>query len=494
MDQSNVIIIGAGIAGLACAIRCRLKGYEVAVYESAAQPGGKLAEVRQSGYRFDAGPSLFTLPQQVEELFVLANKKPENYFTYTPLSCICKYFYEDGTTIQAFQEVHAFAEEIEHQTGEPQQHIHAFLQKSKQLYDITSHVFLHRSLHRLQTYLKKDTLQSLVQVHKLNAFRSMHRENQRRFNDPRVVQLFDRYATYNGSNPYQAPATLNIIPHLEHNIGAFFPTKGMYDIPQSLYRLATELGVQFHFSQPVEEILIEQKRAVGVRVNGQQIRGDRVISNMDVVPTYRRLLPHQPAPERILTQPRSSSAIIFYWGMNRTFPELDLHNIFFSQDYEEEFEQLWDREAVSDDPTVYLYISSKHLAADAPAGGENWFCMVNAPADTGQDWDTLIDQTRTHIQQKLSRMLGVSIVDHLVCESILDPRTIASRTSSYQGALYGNSSNNPFAAFLRHPNFSRRIKGLYFCGGSVHPGGGIPLCLLSAKIVADLIPDVEKSD
>jgi phytoene dehydrogenase-like protein len=203
---------------------------------------------------------------------------------------------------------------------------------------------------------------------------------------------------------------------------------------------------------------------------------------MDVVPTYRRLMPEQPAPERILEQPRSTSALIFYWGMDRSYPELHLHNILFTEDYPAEFHALTETKTLHPDPTVYINISSKVDPADAPPGGENWFTMINVPHDAGQDWEALRAKARRAILRKLEAMLGKPVEQHIVCEQVLDPPGIQSRTSSFLGALYGSSSDNRYAAFLRHANFSRRIKGLYFCGGSVHPGGGIPLSLLSARI------------
>jgi phytoene dehydrogenase-like protein len=214
---------------------------------------------------------------------------------------------------------------------------------------------------------------------------------------------------------------------------------------------------------------------------------DLVISNMDIYPTYRKLLPKEKAPEKTLAQEKSSSAIIFYWGIKKQFPQLDLHNIFFSKNYEEEFKHIFNKNSLYNDPTIYVNISSKYLPSDAPIGCENWFVMVNVPPNSGQDWDNWIAVTRKNILTKLSRQLNQPIEDLIENESVLDPRLIEERTSSYGGSLYGNSSNNRNAAFLRHPNFSNKIKGLYFCGGSVHPGGGIPLCLHSGKITAEEI-------
>ncbi|MEM9720815.1 MAG: 1-hydroxycarotenoid 3,4-desaturase CrtD [Bacteroidota bacterium] len=485
--MGKIIVIGSGIGGLATAIRLRAKGHQVQVFEANNRVGGKLAELQLGGFRFDMGPSLFTLPQEVDNLFELGGEESTQYFSYTKLDLLCRYFFGDGTNINAYEDPVKFADEVEAKTGESAHRILRFFRKSEELYGITSHVFLERSLHKLSTYLRKDTLKSILQLHKLNAFRTMHQANESYFSDERVVQLFDRYATYNGSDPYQAPATLNVISHLEHNLGAYFPQGGMYNIVKALENLAKAIGVQFHVKAPVDRIVIENKSAIGIKTGGEEIRANKVVSNMDIVPTYRKLLPDQPAPEKILNQPRSSSALIFFWGMNRTFPSLDLHNIFFSENYGEEFDHIWKQKDIGEDPTVYLYISSKMNPQDAVEGGENWFCMINVPPDIGQDWDALCAQARERILQKLSKRLGVDVASHIVEEHRLEPRTIEQRTSSFQGALYGNSSNNPLAAFMRHPNFSQKIKNLYFVGGSVHPGGGIPLCLLSAKIVGDLI-------
>ncbi|MGZ5243698.1 MAG: phytoene desaturase family protein, partial [Bacteroidia bacterium] len=191
--------------------------------------------------------------------------------------------------------------------------------------------------------------------------------------------------------------------------------------------------------------------------------------------------------EKQLNTERSSSALIFYWAIDDAFGNLDLHNIFFSANYLKENYAIFKQKTVYEDPTVYVYISSKENASDAPKGKENWFVMINVPPDTGQNWDEIIEKARTNIIHKLNRALDVNMHKLILSERVADPRYIESRTSSYQGALYGSASNSKFAAFLRHPNFSSIIQNLYFCGGSVHPGGGIPLCLLSAKIVSGFV-------
>jgi phytoene desaturase len=489
MHPHKALVIGAGTAGIATAIRLAVKGYEVTVYEANNYPGGKLSEFEENGFRFDAGPSLFTMPHYVDELFTLAGKNPGNYFKYQRLDVVCKYFYSDNSTLTAFADADLFRAELEKFAGESPFQIDPFLAYSRRIYQITNHVFLERSLHRLKTYLRWDTLKSIWRFRRIDPFRTMHQANKAFFKDDRLIQLFDRYATYNGSNPYQAPATLNVIPHLEQHFGAYFPAKGMYSITSCLVALAQDLGVKFKYQSPVQEIVLAGKKAAGVVVDGQTVTADVVISNMDVWYTYNKLLKSFPElqPQRTLRQERSSSALIFYWGIDRQFPQLDLHNIFFSANYKAEFDAIWKDKSIYEDPTVYLNISSKYKPDDAPPGCENWFVMINVPSNEGQDWDDLIAVARKNILKKLAALLGTDISPLILSESILDPRSIESKTSSYQGSLYGTSSNNRFAAFLRHANKSSKINNLYFCGGSVHPGGGIPLALLSAKIVSSLL-------
>ncbi|MCX2475707.1 phytoene desaturase family protein [Pedobacter sp. MC2016-05] len=487
MPEQKAIVIGAGIAGIASAIRYAVKGFDVEVFEANAYAGGKLAEINFQGFRFDAGPSLFTMPQYVDELFQLAGKNPKDYFEYERLDEVCRYFYEDGLRLTAHTDANKFAAEIEAKTKSDAKEIHQFLRKSKTIYEVTNKVFLQRSLHKIKSYLHWDTLKSVFRFGQIDAFRTQAKANQSFFKDERIVQLFNRYATYNGSNPYRAPATLNVIPHFEYHFGAFIPKKGMYSITTSLVKLAEDLGVKFHFNSKVSEVVYTKKNGTlvveGIICNEQKSAARVVISNLDVWFTYRNLLKNFPAPEKLLIQERSSSALIFYLGVKGSYPELDLHNILFAGDYKAEFDTIWKDKTIYADPTIYINITSKYIKTDAPDGCENWFVMINVPANVGQNWEELIATARRNITDKIKRILKVDIGELIVAEQILDPRSIESKTGSYQGSLYGNSSNNQFAAFLRHANFSSTIKGLYFCGGSVHPGGGIPLALLSAKII-----------
>ncbi len=478
----KVAIVGAGIAGLASAVRMAVKGHAVEVFEKEAKPGGKLSSLQAGAYRFDLGPSLFTMPQYVDELFVLAGEDPREHFQYHRLPVICNYFWEDGTRLHAYAEKEAFAREAEDKLGVRANKVLQLLQQAETKYKLTGRTFLEKSLHRADTWLDPSVLWALLQLPRFDLFTTMDSVHARALDNPKMIQLFNRFATYNGSNPYKAPGLLSIIPHFEHHYGAYLPEGGMVAITERIHALAERRGVKFHFNQNVEEILVSDGRASGLRVQGQSLDFERVICNMDVFFAYHKLLPAAKKPERVLRQQKSTSALIFYWGIKKTFPELNVHNIFFSDNYQAEFAAL-EAGGMHEDPTVYVNLTSRHVQGDAPEGCENWFVMINAPYDRGQDWEELTRLTRARTLEKLSRLLGTDVSALIEAEYILTPPTIESRTGSHLGALYGTSSNNRMAAFLRHANFSSDIRELYFAGGSVHPGGGIPLCLLSARIV-----------
>ena len=480
--MTQAIIIGSGIGGLAAAIRLARQGINVAVYESAEKAGGKVSQLNFDGFRFDAGPSLLTLPELVHELL-----DDDLRFPIRRLEVITKYFYPDGTYVLAYSDVEKFSAEVGQKLDIPSSKVVNYLKKAVKVYELTSDLFIFGSFHRIKNLMNLRSLKTLIHFRHLQALNTLHEYNRQELSNGHLVQLFDRYATYNGSNPYQTPATLSVISHLEHNLGAFIPEGGMFQITDSLYRQALRLGVTFHFNNPIQKVETAKGKVSGVWTDSGFVAADIVVSDIDIHRFYSSLLPDKKRLAKITKEERSSSALIFYWGIKGVFPELDIHNIFFCSDYQDEFEHLFGQKDLCNDPTIYIYISSKYNQSDAPEGCENWFVMINAPADTGQNWDELIAQSRQRILEKLERMLGKKLLGSIVSEQILSPPDIFKQTGSVNGSLYGSSSNSRYASFNRHANFRSDINGLYFVGGSVHPGGGIPLCLSSAHIVAGLI-------
>ena len=478
----KAIVIGAGIGGLASAIRLTHLGFQTIVYETNAIPGGKIHSRDYSSYRFDMGPSVFTEPELVEELLSL-NQSSRKEFKYQKHPISCNYFFEDGKVVSMPYGEERVAEVLQNELGENKEQVYRYLKRLRKNYEAVYPVFISSSLHRVSQWLNKGIFRALFRIPKYGLLKTMNDVNKVQFHNEKTVQIFNRFATYNGSNPYEAPGMLNIIAHLELNIGTYIPKGGMVSITNSLYEQAKTMGISFHFNKSVKQIHYKENRIEGVLVDDRIIETDVVVSNMDVHNTYEKLLTGFKGPKKILNQEKSTSAIVFYWGIKKKFPSLDVHNIFFSDHYEEEFRALFKESSFSDDPTIYVHVSSKVEAKDAPEYGENWFVMVNAPVNTGQDWDRMRSTLRNNILIKLKRILREDIESLIEVEDYTDPVKMEAMYAGVQGSIYGNSSNSRTAAFYRHPNFSKEIKGLYFAGVTVHPGGGIPLALNSAKII-----------
>lgn len=481
----NVAIIGSGIGGMALSIRLAKKGHSVTIFEKNSYAGGKLSELRVDGFRFDKGPSLLTMPSLIDEMTDIAGSNTK--FNYTKLETITNYFYPDGTQLKATANLNEFADEVQLKLNEKKDTVLKYLKRNAFYFNMTEDLFLKQSLHEVKNFINFRTLKGIFYAPFLGLFGSMNKQNEATFTNPKTVQLFNRYATYNGSNPYKAPALMNMISHLEFNLGAYLPAKGMHEITTHLLKLLTDVGVTIKYNQNVDKLLVSATNEIeGLISNGEIYNFEAVTSDIDIQMVYNKLLPEKFKPKRLLQQEKSSSAYVFYWGINTEFKQLGLHNILFSNDYKTEFDRLFNDQSPSDDPTIYINITSKHCPQDAPKGCENWFVMVNVPHNTNSSITYSAD-IRNNVVAKINSILKTDIEKHITTENTLTPIDIEKQTSSIGGSLYGNSSNNKFAAFLRHSNYSSKIKGLYFVGGSVHPGGGIPLCLWSAKIASELI-------
>jgi len=483
-------IIGAGIGGLALAIRLANTGFKVTIFEKNSYPGGKLSELQLNGFRFDKGPSLFTMPWLIDELTNLQGSASK--FEYQKLDVLTNYFYSDGTQLKASANLEDFAEEVHLKLNEKKETVLKHIKRNAFYFKTTEDLFLKQSLHQLKNFINLKTVKGILFSPFLGLFSTMNTKNEKTFANPKTVQLFNRFATYNGSNPYKAPALMNMISHLEFNLGAYLPNKGMHQITTHLVKLAEEANVDIKYNAAVEALNVgSNNRIVSIKSDGVNYPFDIVASDIDIHVLYKYLLPSSFTPKKLIKQEKSSSAYVFYWGINKEFAALGLHNILFSDDYKKEFDCLFSNQFPTEDPTIYINITSKYCKDDAPEGCENWFVMVNVPHNKNESipYEAAI---RKNVIDKINTMLKTNIEKHIISESTLSPIDIENQTSSFGGSLYGNSSNNKFSAFLRHANFSSTIKNLFLVGGSVHPGGGIPLCLYSAKIVSQLIVESGK--
>ncbi len=497
IDPAPVIVIGAGIGGLAAAIRLAAAGRAVTVLEQSTTVGGKMSQISDRGYRWDTGPSVITMRHVFETLFASAGRHLEDYLDLQPLEPLTRYFYADGSVLDASRDWPAMAATIAQWEPRDVAGYLRFLAYAAEIHRVTGPVFIYDQPPTPTSFLRVPPWDML----KVDAWSTLDQAIRRHVRDPRLRQLLGRFATYVGASPYRAPATLAVIAHVELTGGVWYPRGGIYRIAEALTRLATELGVQLRTGTRVSRIAVENGSVRGVYLDAPAGSGVRpefipagtVIANVDVATVYDKLLPPEVVPAglraRLLNQETSCSGFILLLGVERTHPQLAHHNIFFTADYRREFDDIFGRGIPPTDPTIYVAISSKTDPDHAPPGCENWFILVNAPAVSNRyDWTTQAQTYRDQVLATLARK-GIDIRGAIATEHILTPHDIATRTGAYRGALYGISSNNPLNAFRRPHNRSPHIGGLYFAGGTTHPGGGVPMVTLSGMLVADLVQE-----
>jgi phytoene desaturase len=479
--MKEVIIIGGGLGGLAAACRLAKAGFAVSVFEKNGQVGGKVNLVEADGYRFDTGASLLTMRHVLEELFEFCGKRTEDYLEIVPLEPICRYFWPDGTVFDASQNIEKTAREIARIAPEDVADFDKYLADSRQKYEIAERTFLAQSLNDLPKLLTFGNLSDLL---KISTLKTLASHNAKFFKSEKLRQIFNRFATYNGSSPYATPATFALIPFVEFGLGAWYVRGGMYEISRSLEKLAVALGVKIFTEAEVDEIVVENKKAVGVRIGGETISADLVISNADAIETYRNLL----RSKKFQNREPSCSGFVLLLGTRRKFPSLAHHNIFFSDDYRAEFDALFKQKIPAPNPTVYVCATSRSDATQAPEGHENLFVLVNAPYTGGRtNWQREAPNYRDLIVEKLEKSGLEGLADAIDFERIITPEDFEAKYRANRGSIYGISSNGLLSAFLRVPNCARDIENLYFVGGATHPGGGIPLVLLSGKMTSEMI-------
>lgn len=457
----HVTVVGAGLGGLATAIRLAKQGYTVKVYEKNAHYGGKVCEKKITtswgDFRWDCGPSLLTLPHVFQEIFELGGQRLEDYLTLVPSQPICRYFWSDG---QVMDEDNKFWKKPE---------VADYLNYAKGIYELSGETFLNYAPRDWWRALHPKRWKALRHLSKIATFKTLDQLHQHFFSDPYLHQIFNRFATYNGSSPYQAPATFAIIPYVEAEFGGWHVLGGMARVSESLYQLACKMGVKFYFNQEIGKLT--------------DIKSDVVVCNGDIIQAHSTALPNTRKARDLQNKPLACSGYIVWLAVKKTFPGLAHHNIFFSDDYPNEFDAIFQEKQLFSEPTIYLSITSKTDPTDAPVGCENWFLLVNSPA-----YDRL--DTCDYEKMILQRLAKFGLA--LNPEDILHQETFTvhdfiKRDNAWQGSLYGWASHSISTAlwrpYLRHPN----QKNLFFVGGTVHPGGGMPLALLSGKIVANEI-------
>ncbi|MCW9708273.1 phytoene desaturase family protein [Fodinibius salsisoli] len=485
----KVITIGGGLGGLSAACLLASEGHEVTVLEKNSSVGGKIGEVSAQGYRFDTGPSLLTMPFILKDLFDRCGVALSDYLTLDTLDPICNYFYRNGTEFNCHKSSCVNVAQIQKFAPDDVQAYKEFIAYSAKLYERTKDAFLYNPLYELSD-VGSVKWRNLLHI---DAFQTVAERVDKCFQSIELQQFFKRFTTYNGSSPYQAPATMNVIPHVEITMGGYYIRGGMYRLIEALVQLAKDLGVQLITNCFVKNIKTENQQVTGVEDQDHQCYpADVIVSNADAYETYLNIthstdISIQKKKQLEQVEP-SCSGFVLLLGIDTKYPALSHHNIFFTGDYEREFQQIFQEKRMPEDPTIYIANTSYTDPQDAPEGGSNLFVLINAPYLTpGDNWQEQKHQYKSFVVNELEKRGLDGLGSHIQYSNIITPEDFQTKYRSNRGSIYGTSSNNKLSAFLRPRNKSRSLEGLYLVGGSTHPGGGIPLVTLSAFHAVELI-------
>jgi phytoene desaturase len=496
---ARVVVIGAGMAGLAVAARLATTGHDVVVCEQAGSPGGKVASRTRDGFTFDTGPSLLTLPAVYRDLFVKTGKPLENSVDLVPVDPAFRYRFEatdryDPTWLDVPNGSSgrlrtSLDEALGDGAGEDWARL---MERAHRIWQLTREPFLESPLSGLRDMAR--LARRPRDVATVAPWQTLRGIGRRYLRDPRQRMLLDRYATYSGSDPRRAPAALAVVPYAEQTFGAWHVRGGVRRLAEAVLERAQLRGAVVRTDCEVTRVVVEGGRATGVVLHdGERLPADVVVSAGDATELYERLLPGDTATRarsRLRSAVPSLSGVVLLLALRGRTPSLAHHTVLFPADYDAEFDAVFSRDARPvEDPT--LYVCAPHDASMHPPGQEGWFVLVNAARHgTGPglvDWDRpgLAESYAERLLDVLARR-GLDVRDRLLWREVRTPADLERATRSPGGAIYGTSSNGARAAFLRPANRSP-VPNLFLVGGSAHPGGGLPLVGLSAAIVADLV-------
>ena len=494
-NGDKVAVIGGGLAGLASAVVLAARGHSVVLFDKNPWLGGKAAVLEEGGFRFDMGPTILTVPRVLSRIFAEAGRDLHKELELVRLDPQWRCFFEDGSLLDLTENVDAMARRIDgfapgQGTGEGYRRFQAL---SERLHAISERFFFWKPVEDLRDTidLKRNmTASTLSDVLALRMGSTVAGTIRGHVPDARVAQMLDHFTQYVGSSPYNAPAVLCAIAHMQTNDGVWYPMGGTRAVPVALERLARELGVEIRTGTDVTRLRVEGGRVTGVEAAGEVVPVSAVVSNMDSVRTHRELLGGDPAAARFERRRKfepACSGVVLYLGLDRGYDHLLHHDFVFSRDPEEEFDFIYRRGEPAPDPTCYIAAPARTEPGVAPPGGEALYVLVHTPyLRPHHDWTRMLPEYRRVILDKLKRTAGLTdLEDRIRVERVLTPQDIHDRYKVLNGAIYGLASHGRFMGAFKPGNRSRDVAGLYLAGGSAHPGPGMPMVLMSGWIAAD---------
>ncbi|GKV57234.1 NAD(P)/FAD-dependent oxidoreductase [Sporosarcina sp. NCCP-2222] len=497
MARSNksVIVVGGGLGGLSAAISLAQAGYSVTLFEKNDHLGGKLNRLDQDGFGFDLGPSILTMPHIFEKLFHGSGKQMADYVPIHRLEREWRSFFPDGTIIDLYGDLELMEEKNSYLSRKDIDDYNQFLEYAKQLYDMTEAGYFAEGLDTTGEVIRHHGLLKSFKGFDLTS--TMYEAIAKRIQEPHLRDMLAYFIKYVGSSPYDAPAVLNMMIYMQHAQGCWYIPGGMHKLAEGLTELAKLAGVSLHTGTAVKKLNKKDGRIASVQLtDGRTLEADYFISNMEVIPAYEKLLEEDKSFTDKLTKKfePSSSGLVLHIGVKKEYPQLNHHNFFFSENLKEQMEKVFHHYELPDDPTIYLVNTNKTDPSQAPAGHENLKILPHIPhiqdnPYTEEDYKELEER----VLLKLERMGLEGLRENIVTRDVWTPHDIERMYGSHKGSIYGTVSDKRKNKGFKNKKQSELYDNLYFVGGTVNPGGGMPMVTLSGQQVCNKIIERDRT-
>jgi phytoene desaturase len=495
-NARTAIIIGAGIGGITTSIFLAKKGYKVNIYEKNGSPGGRCGQILRDGHRFDVGATMMLMPDVYREVFSSLGLKLEEVLDTKPLDDLYTVYFDDGSSIAFTTDQKRMEEQLERIEKGSFLKAKKYVEEGFRLYKLSFKKLIGRNFFRFFDFFNLSNALLLV---RLKTYIKHSRYTARFFRDSHLQMAYTFQNIYVGQSPFKAPALFSMIPAAELTEGSLFPSGGMFSVVEKLMDVAEDLGVKFHFNAPAAKITTDGRSASGVLfADGSKATADVIVANADLPYVYRELLPPSRKSRRIDRMNYSCSALTLHWGLDKQYPQLGHHSVFLSDNFREGLDMIFREKSMSSDPSFYIHAPVHTDPSAAPEGGESLSVIIGVghlDKNKPQDWDHLREVAHKAVVKRLNEMGISDIEEHIKFEICASPLTWKQAINITRGSVFGSLGHNIFQmGYFRPHNRDRRYKNLYFTGGSTHPGNGIPMILLSAKLVSErIVGDAERA-
>ncbi len=487
MSAKTAIVVGAGVGGLTAAMKLAHAGWSVELYEKQAVPGGRCGRVAVDGFTFDLGPTILLMPFVFERTFASVGRRLEDYLELTRCDPNYRVTWRDGSTLTLSSDLTAMRAELERLEPGSFHRFLAFMAKGQVRHDVSMERFVSKHFGSLAEFLTPGNLPDILRV---GAHQKLYSQVAKVFRDPRLQQAMSFQTMYLGVSPYEAPAVFSLLPYTELAVGVWYPKGGMGAIPLALERVCREEGVRLHYRAPVQRVLTEQGRAVGVALeSGEVKRADVVVVNADYPYALEHLVDAQEAKRQKLERRRyTSSGYMLYLGLRKRYEQLLHHNVFFGGDFAGSFEDIFERKRVPEDPSFYVNAPAHTDASMAPAGKDALYVLVPVPHQApGVDWAVEGPRVRAKVFTRLAELGMGELERDVEVERIITPDDWASSLNLARGSAFGLAQSMLQVGPFRPKVWDEQVRNLFYCGASTQPGTGVPTVMISADLAVQAV-------